>query len=61
MTAEIIDIQERRKKASLGVYACGSCGCESWNLWTDHRVTCAECGAMAENVQTYKDPLPVGA
>lgn len=56
----VTDINERRKKKTIGAYGCGECGGEVWNLWTDHRVTCAQCGAMAENV-LVSETLPVGA
>lgn len=59
---EIVDLDDRRRKRhKIGSYACGECGFEMWALWTDNRVTCCNCGAMAADLfvtSPLKEPPP---
>lgn len=58
---DVISMEDRRrKKKEFGSYACGECGFEMWALWTDSRVTCCNCGAMAADIVTnlLKDSPP---
>jgi hypothetical protein len=56
---EVVNLEEHRqkRKEKPGVFACGECGVEDWNIWTDGVVTCSACGCLAENV--YVRPSPV--
>lgn len=58
---EIINLEEHRhkRKERPQVYACGECDSETWCMWTDGIISCANCGALAEGL--FVESSPVGA